>query len=66
MRREASRFWLKPCLEFGFFFGDFFQELLDSSVPENCLRIRIQLEPGEPGAEVSEKKELYSQERLCL
>ena len=39
MRREASSFWLKSCLEF--LFGVFFQELLDSSVPENCLCIRI-------------------------
>ena len=41
MRREASSFWLKSCLEFEFLFGVFFQELLDSSVPENCLCIRI-------------------------
>lgn len=39
MRREASSFWLKPCLEFEFLFGYFFQELLDSSVLENCLCI---------------------------
>ena len=43
MRREASSFWLKPCLEFEFLFGDFFQELLDSSVLENCLCIPILL-----------------------
>ena len=41
MRRETSSFWLKSCFEFEFLFGDFFQELLDSSVPENCLCIRI-------------------------
>ena len=26
MRREASSFWLKSCLEFEFLFGVFFQE----------------------------------------
>ena len=41
MRREASSFWLKSCSEFEFLFGVFFQELLDSSVPENCLCILL-------------------------
>ena len=41
MPREANSFWLRLGLEFEFLFGDFFQELLDSSVPENCLCILL-------------------------